>query len=427
MAAQVTIFAPIRIVTWLFGPKWFLMFVLPAIVCFPHVSMAQQNLDWPPLFDWCVTPIHAGGTYSPLTLPSGFHAVHEEITPVPLPGAWRAADDPRYQVLYDELFAQNRPLGLRLTPYTSPIHGTKDPGALATVMDMVARLNYVFADFEPTAGTEANEDTLAMVLQVRSHSNPAVNGAFVGNYMYYPGASDKSNPYPSQTDRSDRDAFYRTSGLNVAMPNIYQYSYYVKHTHSTTWGSDVAPNVRAAMFWAPIEKVSVAKRALPDGHQLIPWVGNFVKRDPHVAEPLPRPDIARLLQHVRLRGADGYYMWRSSDENYDNEKFKTDMIEAWTSLDWLFDTDGGVEVLNLETDKTGGVQWSGVSTEKGVVILISNLGNSAVRIPLPDVEGLPDFSPWVVPGEHHIIIVPEPATLSLLALGGLALLRRRRS
>ncbi|MDY7011623.1 MAG: hypothetical protein SVV80_12875, partial [Planctomycetota bacterium] len=40
------------------------------------------------------------------------------------------------------------------------------------------------------------EDTLAMVQQVRAHGAPAVNGAFVGNYMYYPGASDRSNPYP---------------------------------------------------------------------------------------------------------------------------------------------------------------------------------------------------------------------------------------
>jgi len=45
--------------------------------------------------------------------------------------------------------------------------------------------------------------------------------------------------------------------------------------------------------------------------------------------------------------------------------------------------------------------------------------------------GVDDFQmigalPWDVGGTYTLTVVPEPATMSLLALGGVALLRRRR-
>ena len=87
-------------------------------------------------------------------------------------------------------------------------------------------LNYAFADYDTVA---ANQNCLAMVALVRSSPDPQINQAMIGNYGYYPGRYNLA----SDRDQTQSDAFYRSSGLNVAMPDAYIYSSYVTLSDST--------------------------------------------------------------------------------------------------------------------------------------------------------------------------------------------------
>ncbi|MCC6424385.1 MAG: hypothetical protein IT447_12985 [Phycisphaerales bacterium] len=366
-------------------------------------------VNGPYIFDWNIRVAYVAGMedYTPLS-----HAGHD-----------LTADHSIYPPLYNQLYAQDRPLGLMLQPDTNPLDGSKDPNALATVMSYVPRLDMVWADFE-----DANQDAQMqeVINQVRANPNPNINNAYVGNYNDYPGAVDYSAPWQAQVDRSARNAFYMNSGTNIANPSIYPYEFYENHTNTTEWGANVAPSKRAALFWAPLEKFSVAKRNLPDGHLLIPWTARFIGwGDGYTAPVPPREDVIAMIQHIRLRGADGYYRLISIIDNFDpnpvidpNEEAqdRMDMLNGWHSLDSVFDNGGTPQILNLSTDKTSGLEWSGVQVGNEVAILISNLGNSTQRIMLPDIEGLPEYSDYVPSGQHllHIYSVPEPNTILIL-------------
>ena len=382
----------------MFKQTWYYRFyhkrlsqVILAIVCLlglQQVSFAEDyGFDYPLLFDWCAAPAFAGLDLSPLTTaPYGFHAVHDEITPFPYAGSYLAADDWRVQGCLSACYDQNRPVGILLRGYSAPYSGTVDKLALTKVMDYLhdnnQRFDYMIADWETAYD---HEDILLAVSQVRNYPDPNINQAKLGNYAYFAGATNWSCPYPSQVDTSAMDTFYRSSGLNVSMPNIYQYEYYEVHAGSTWSSSQRSPNKRSALFWAPLENLSTAARNLPAGHQLIPWVGDFIPYDGYDADPLPHEDVERLMQHTRLRGADGYYMFLSMHPNwYDpaypddvngNEAFKTAMMGAWQELDWLFAgvDKADVEVLNLATSKTTGFEWSAVETPNGVAVVASNL------------------------------------------------------
>ncbi len=233
------------------------------------------------------------------------------------------------------------------------------------------------------------------------------------------------------------------------MPNMYPWEYDEVHARSDVWRTthyyswdvghwfpyytyeNVAPNKRSALFWAPLEQISAVKLALPAGHQLIPFVTDFVAiehlsgyPDTYDAPPPPPEDNVALLQHARLRGANGYYLY-STAEPSDMEQYRGDMLQAWGSLDWLFAGGPTSTILNLATDKASGLQWSGAVTDNGAAILVSNLGNAAAWFAMPDVPGFNDqlidgFS--IGPGEHRLEFyqVPEPAMTTLLLCGGMA-------
>jgi hypothetical protein len=346
-----------------------------------------------------------------------------DIVPVPHPGADWGAGWSGYHTLYNTLLAQGKPLGLMLHDSTGSVGGKKDPNALATVMGYAARLDYVMADFEDSY---ADANTLAMVGQVRASSNPAIRSARIGSYAYYPGAVDLSMPYGymgmPMGDRSAADAFYRSSGLNIAMPAAYPYAFYSVHADRSQWGTNVAPNVRSALFWAPLEKVSTAARALPSGDLLMPFVEACQPWGGYPADPPTREDDIALVTHLRLRGADDLYICNYGPQmppGYSSEQYKADVLTAWHDLDWLFANGAKPTVLNLSTDKVSGVQWSGMQNGNGVCFEISNLGDVAARINLPDIAGIPDWSPMVQPGQHLELVyaVPEPGALMLLAIG----------
>lgn len=257
---------------------------------------------------------------------------------------------------YQGLHAAGYPLSLMLQSTTAPLCGPQNltlswkPETLEQVMDGLATLNlplsYVFSDFEMT-GCD-NENAAEMVELIRAHSFHST--ARVGAYPHYPGPVDISAAWPTFHDRREAHLFYLDSGLDVAMPDCYPYAVYEVHYDDTYMYPDPstrAPNRRAALFWAPVHKLSVASASLPAGHLLIPWITGYVDMEDYTYEPPPREDMVALLKHLRLRGAHGYAVLISGLESlpswvpepppgwesYSNDEYRMDMLDAWLSLD----------------------------------------------------------------------------------------------
>ena len=386
----------------------------------------DYGFDYPLIFDFNVRPTAEGDAISPLTTwPYGFHAVETDITPVALAGTWYNALDWRVRGCLTECYNQNRPVAILLGDSTGPYDGSVDPNALTKIMDYLSykgmRLDYVFMDIE---GATQAENTALVNQLVRNYSDPNINQARMGNYH----------------DDFGTDICYQNSGMDVAMPTIYQWQSYA----STFSG----PNDRADLFYGALEHLSTSARNLRSGDQLIPWVGNYVGTE--TTDPLPHEDSERLLQHCRLRGANGYYNWRSSQEDwydptypgdiYGTEAFKAAMVDAWQELDWLFDgiDKDDINVLSLATDESSGFNWSAVETANGAVLLASNLGNSTNSVTAAElltagmssqavtgIFGSTSGQIYVTAGNHSletysvpsvaIVNVPEPSSLWMLA------------
>ena len=291
-------------------------------------------------------------------------------------------------------------------------------GLFRAVLDNVTYMDYVFADFE---SVNRESHVTAMVNQVRNHSNPEVADSYIGNYAMYPGAFDASQHFPWIADRtnthhSDAHNFYLDSGLNIAQPNAYPYEYLIAHT--VTWPvGQRSPNKRSALFYGPLERVSLARRSLNEeaGHEddlLIPWLAGAIEWTGYDAPDPTVEDHKALAQHIRLRGADGYYTlvsWIGSDGSItppagypSHEQFRDNVADAWGELDWLFTAQQAPEILNLDTVKTSGLEWSGMRQGDQVVFLVSNLGNASSQADFPDLPGVPDFSPIVPVGTHEM-------------------------
>lgn len=328
------------------------------------------------------------------------------IVPAPHPGWDLPASSNTYATLYANQFAADEPVGLMLRDGTAPLFGWKDPEALATTLTMVPRLDFVFADFEILAPELA---VLGMIDLVRGNLDPAINLAWIGAYNEYPGPYDDSFANPALAFRSFQSNFYLTVGLDVAMPACYPYSVYQAHTSVAVWGEYVAPNIRSALFWAPIHRATIAKLNLPSTHMLIPWVNPYVSTAgyPNVTPPTAADRVA-LVQHLRLRGCDGYYVLESPFEDYPTAQYRLDMLNAWQSLDFIFDVPANVttSVMNLSTDKVSGVQWSGVSRPGFAAVLVSNLGNAAAQVTLPG-SLWPDGGVVTVAAGTHQLFVAE--------------------
>jgi Concanavalin A-like lectin/glucanases superfamily len=324
---------------------------------------------------------------------------------IPVPHAVHYPHD--WESLYNDQYDDDGIIALMLRYSTGPYDGTKSD-ALDTVMEYLDTegyyLNFVFADFESETQDENCEE---MVDQVRAHSNSAINNAYIGNYDEYPGATDYSH-LRAHYDRTDRHNFYINSGMDVAMPVLYPYTAYRNHSVSTAYfGTNLCVSIAHALFWTPLEKYSTAKNTLPSGHILIPWIGGLVLNDGYAA-PIPsKAECRALLQHVRLRGTDGYYTWScGANTNYsDDSDYRDDMYaNAWKPLNWFFEKLGKKEILNLTTNKTGGVEWSGMRIGNHCLFTISNYTTSSAQVDLPDtIENIPDLSPSVGAGGHMTI------------------------
>ena len=338
-------------------------------------------------------------------------------TPIPhvtsLESSWKHVFDHQYR-------NDSGWLGLLLKgddPYggTGPYYGT-DTEALESTLSYLGSkgypLHFVFTDFE---SAHADENVRRTVEKVREHYSPLINAAYIGNYDDHAGNYNYYEPWgvivrkhrsEATGEVIDSHEFYMSSGMNVSMPVAYPNSVYANHFHrADIFDDNLCVSERHALFWAPLERFSTAQRALPPGHLNIPWLAGFIAVNGYPAIPPSRNDNAALLKHLRLRGANGYYLYGpGQNTNYSSSKdYREHMYSnGWKSLDWFFDNVGEMNVLNTETNKTGGVEWSGACREKQCLFVFSNFTDGSVQIELPDIEGLPNLSPTIEGGAHLV-------------------------
>jgi len=359
-------------------------------------------------------------TYVPVNVPGAAHG-----GPSFVPGEWYDW----YAKCYTEKIAvSGAPVAVlfreRNCPYPFAANGQPtSPGQVRAMLDSVSRLDYLLMDLEAIGGG-TDQDVIRNVEEivrlVRSHRNPNVSNAFIGNYNDWPGKTDIARIWPTKRSRTkvggrwDRNQFYHDN-FNVAMPVAYPYETYSRHSDANIQKGPTTPNDRAATFWAPIERVSAAARELPPGHLMIPWVSNYVEYDSgekvYNAPPPPRKDLEAFIRHIRLRGAHSYMVWTSDKDQTDHptidrRAYKSLAMNAWKSLDPAFPEGETPTPLNLDTDKSSGMVWSGVVAGGRAWVLVSNLGNGAGSVTLPDLPGLPRQSPSIPAGSHRLFRWP---------------------
>ena len=370
----------------------------------------------------CLTPIFADWSLAMLDYTVGLPCEEQEpfaytpcadFTYIPHPGGLHGHGPahPYTTCLYDRLTAAGAPRGVMILERNCPFPYnfepyTTSPNAIDTVLAYVPDMEFVFMDLEGHTLDDVEPNVLEVIARSRA-VNPDIRA---GNYNHFPGEYDGSLPYESQADRTndyygaDLNEIYLTSGLDIAMPSCYPYEYHERHILPGQYGG-FSPNKRAALFWAPLERLSVAKRNLPGGHMLMPWIAPFIAWDGYDAPAPPMPDVAALTQHFRLRGADAFYSYSPGADDhpdFSGESYRQFVRTVWRRLDRYFEGSSVVEVLNLETNKTAGIEWSGIRNGDQIVILASNLGvEDPAVVALPEIAGLP---PTIsVPLNEHVL------------------------
>ena len=363
-------------------------------------------------------------TYVPVNIPGAAHG-----GPSFVPGGWFNW----YLRCYTENIAESgAPVAVLIRERNCPFPYAAgeievSPREVPEMLDAVSKLDYLFMDLEAVGGG-TDEDVIRNVEEivrlVRSHPNPRVADAFIGNYGDWPGVQNDALIWPTHRDRTrirghwNRDLFYRQN-LNVAMPIAYPYEVYSRHSDEVIQKGPTTPNDRAAIFWAPVERVSVAARNLPEGHLLIPWVSNYVEYDEgeevYNAPPPSAQDLEALIRHIRMRGAHSFMVWTSNKTQTDHPTidrmtYLELAMNAWRTLKPAFPDGEAVTLMNLETEKATGVIWSGVIGGGRAWVLVSNLSDRAASVDLPgDIAGLPSRTPSVPPGQHRLFRFPVAA------------------
>ena len=138
---------------------------------------------------------------------------------------------------------------------------------------------------------------------------------------------------------------------------------------------------------------------------LMPWITPFIAYEGYDAPPPTMADVGALTQHLRLRGADAFYTYSPGADDhpdFDGQSYRQFVLAVWHRLDQDFESPDDVEVLNVETNKAEGVEWSGIRNGDRIVILASNLGvEDPAVIALPEIAGLP--ATVSVPLNEHVL------------------------
>lgn len=281
------------------------------------------------------------------------------------------------------------------------------PNTVQETLDSVPNLHFILMDIESTDAERIRSNIHEIGRIVQANNRDEVQ---LGNYLWYPGAYEASAPNEFLSDRSHEHQAYMDSPLTIAIPSLYPFDNQGERHARPGCFSGVAPNLESAMFWAPLERMSTAARALPPGHLLIPFVSTYVCKLPCEAPPPTPSTLKASIQHYRLRGVHGVVL---NPGKYHGDVVVTDaqyeilVYNAWHTLDQYFDESANVEFLNLSTDKLTGVEWSGINTGRHVVILTTNLGNQArPRITLPAISGIP--ASIAVPKGHRLRVWTLP-------------------
>ena len=359
-----------------------------------------------PIFDYHVRFLanyEPGGGYDDVDPAPGV------IQLAPFAGFDYASDGPTYYPItntYKYQYQQNSPVALFLINQTLAPDSGAAPSSSSyganTLPDTISwfdsnnlPLNYVMSDYEPYNGNTAADVTAQVdstVNAVRAATNANVQSAFVGNYADYDdGTSDSIT------------TLFLNSGLNLAMPNAYPYSNY-----QTVSGN---ANARSALFWTPLNMITVAKTNLPAGDQLIPWLSSYINKSGYTYAPPTVEDNVAIIADTRLRGADGYYNLGSGPNNMSSYSF------AWSDLNWVFNGTGTAKILTASVtgqglNQSSGFQWSGYANGTNAAFMFDNLGNAAASVALPTMTGVPASSPTVAVGTHtEVFYANDPAHL----------------
>ena len=277
------------------------------------------------------------------------------------------------------------------TPYpydnNEPFDGA--PDTVANILETVPDLDYLLMALEGESKyVKPNIRRIGRLVR-QSSANP-----YMGNYNWYAADVNTTAGHVDRSDRRAKSRAYLNSDLNVAMPSCYAYDNAGRvHIRPNAFGG-ASPNEESAMFWVPLERMSNAARNLPTGHRIIPWVSPYVCKWPCDGPPPELDTLAALIQHFRMRGADGLMLypggWAGQTPTISSADYETLVLDAWHELDPYISLRDEPEFLNLETVKVTGVEWSGIATKSYVVVLTSNLGNDGrVIINLPDIDGAP--------------------------------------
>ncbi len=369
-----------------------------------------------------------------------------------------------------------------LTTYPYSGTFTPSPAQLAhAVADRYlagGQLNYVLADLEAHGYTNSEIDTwMSNIMDIANGSytggvtgDPDGSGStnvsqatiqawdtvWVGNYSMhrYPKLSyngviaraDTTSVWtPHSTIHTGRHDTFVNRDLNVLMPVTYAYAAHIRHTNATHWSGVISPNVRAAYMWCSAERYSSAIReelsatSSLAGKKVIPWVTPFATSggvDPQTGTYAgcwmpPSADFLATIQHLRLRGADGFYFWAGNDlepgGDIDNDYwsatdgsgthlnpwynasedwadplhtphgydwFEANALIAWEDLDGDFDD--AAKPYRYDTDKASGIVVSAMNDMGRLSILVSYMKSTP-----SGVFAIVDLDPYFPAAKNH--------------------------
>ena len=323
---------------------------------------------------------------------------------------------------WHELNFNRLPTGIALPHEARPGNPDK-PDLFLDTLDQLSdesspKIDFVLSVVEGAGHKATIQEVIDLVNQFQ---NPHQNEIRIGAYAQYPGPIEISQRWPFLEDRTSDSTFYLTSGLSIANPHCYPYMTYSTHNGPAfniplgqgQFEDRRSPTKRSALFWAPIEKLTTARKHLPKDHLLIPYVNGFVIHpdlDSYAAPVPTRADLLASIKHMRLRGADGYrrtfkfldspdlldntdtgettqplHWWLEHNtwiKDYSDLVYSIDLENAWSSLDEYFGNEKETRIISSAhpndrySEKKSVVIYSGVRHVNDVMFLVANTASA---------------------------------------------------